>query len=55
VRNCTRDEGGTFEVGNQVTASVAYGLLAFGLFEQIRQKFLTALKAHEALFPPRSE
>jgi hypothetical protein len=39
----------------QDTASVAYGLLPFGLFEQIRQKFLAALKAHNARVVPRSE
>jgi hypothetical protein len=39
----------------QDAASVAYGLLPFGLFEQIRQKFLAALKGHNALVVPRRE
>ncbi len=36
-------------------ASVAYGPLPYGLFEDIRQKFIVALKAHQAGTVPRPE
>ena len=35
--------------------SVAHGLLPFGLFEEIRQKFLATLKARVSRVVPRSE
>jgi hypothetical protein len=36
-------------------ASVAYGPLPYGLFEQIRLKFITALKASSARTVRRTE
>jgi hypothetical protein len=36
-------------------ASVAYGLLPYVLFEQVRLKFIAAIKAHGARMVPRSE
>jgi hypothetical protein len=36
-------------------ASVAYGPLPYGLFEEIRLKFIAALKAHAAVAVPRTE
>jgi hypothetical protein len=35
-------------------ASVAYGLLPFGLFETIRQQFIAAIRARRACIVPRS-
>jgi hypothetical protein len=35
-------------------ASVAYGLLPFGLFETIRQQFIAAIRARRARVVPRS-
>lgn len=35
--------------------SVAYGALPFGLFEQVRRKFLAAVKARRAHAVPRTE
>ena len=35
-------------------ASIAYGLLPFGLFETIRQKFIAAIRARRARVVPRS-
>jgi hypothetical protein len=37
------------------TASVAYGPLPFALFEEIRIKFIAAIKARRASVVPRSE
>jgi hypothetical protein len=36
-------------------ASVSYGPLPFGLFEEIRTKFISAIKARRASVVPRSE
>jgi hypothetical protein len=35
--------------------SIAYGQLPFALFEQIRQKFIAAIRAHRARLIPRTE
>jgi hypothetical protein len=37
------------------SASVAYGPLSFALFEEIRTKFIAAIKARRASVVPRSE
>ncbi len=38
-----------------VSASVGYGPLPFALFEEIRAKFIAAIRAKRASFVPRSE